>query len=351
MEKHARLNYVDVCKALGIILVILGHTYDTPFSLYSSIYSFHMPLFFILAGFVYNREKNNCIGFGKYTVKLCKQYLIPYYIFSFANLALDVLLKTLYFRTPLRTDYLLVNFRGILLCYSNMSNMPNCSPVWFLMCLFIASLLFWWIQKLDFKISWIPVLGCVAVNFLILPYCESHTSFPFKFPTFLLAVFYLYIGYTLRMILDRNYQAMKGKFTSFVALVLIVVCLFTVVITENLIGMNENQYGNYMLALITSTVLSACVILIAKNHPILENRFMLWLGRNTIYIVGFNYVCRDIAIEIYYLIPVLRHFKMHWMAHFILTFVVCIGCILVCLILKSIVDRVILIRNTQHKFI
>ena len=37
---------IDVMKALGIILVILGHTYHHG----NFIYLFHMPLFFILSG-------------------------------------------------------------------------------------------------------------------------------------------------------------------------------------------------------------------------------------------------------------------------------------------------------------
>ena len=51
-KKKARIELIDIAKALTIFLVILGHTtgnLDTP--MYRRVlYSFHMPLFFFLAG-------------------------------------------------------------------------------------------------------------------------------------------------------------------------------------------------------------------------------------------------------------------------------------------------------------
>ena len=47
-----RIEMIDIAKALAIVLVILGHTvgnFDMP-AYRLIIYTFHMPLFFILAG-------------------------------------------------------------------------------------------------------------------------------------------------------------------------------------------------------------------------------------------------------------------------------------------------------------
>ncbi len=43
-----RFSYIDIAKAIGIILMIAGHIYGGRFQAY--IYSFHMPLFFVLSG-------------------------------------------------------------------------------------------------------------------------------------------------------------------------------------------------------------------------------------------------------------------------------------------------------------
>ena len=51
-KKKSRIELIDIAKAITIILVILGHTtgnLETP--MYRRVlYTFHMPLFFFLAG-------------------------------------------------------------------------------------------------------------------------------------------------------------------------------------------------------------------------------------------------------------------------------------------------------------
>jgi uncharacterized membrane protein YcfT len=51
-----RLQYVDTAKCIGIFLMILGHTVGTAMPIVSRIiYAFHMPLFFLLSGYVAQR--------------------------------------------------------------------------------------------------------------------------------------------------------------------------------------------------------------------------------------------------------------------------------------------------------
>lgn len=67
-ETSKRLTYIDIAKGIGIVLVVVGHcipdaTSPTGISipayrwLHDVIYSFHMPLFFFLAGFMVSRQK------------------------------------------------------------------------------------------------------------------------------------------------------------------------------------------------------------------------------------------------------------------------------------------------------
>lgn len=56
MEKVTRLDYVDVCKWLGISLVIFGHM-KMPGEVLQWIYAFHMPLFFVLSGYTYRAQR------------------------------------------------------------------------------------------------------------------------------------------------------------------------------------------------------------------------------------------------------------------------------------------------------
>lgn len=52
LESRARLPWLDVLKGIGIILVVVGHIYSNK-TIFNWLYSFHMPLFFFAAGWVY----------------------------------------------------------------------------------------------------------------------------------------------------------------------------------------------------------------------------------------------------------------------------------------------------------
>lgn len=56
METVERERALDVIKGVGILLVVVGHT-SCPDVLKTWIYSFHMPLFFMVAGYLFNERK------------------------------------------------------------------------------------------------------------------------------------------------------------------------------------------------------------------------------------------------------------------------------------------------------
>lgn len=83
MEK---LNFIDISKAIGIILVVVGHYYPDNAPIYydsfrSYIYTFHMPLFLFLSGcmFVYTRKKESVFCTLK---RKLNRLAIPYLIVS-----------------------------------------------------------------------------------------------------------------------------------------------------------------------------------------------------------------------------------------------------------------------------
>lgn len=55
-SKTERLAYIDVARGFVIILMLIGHA-NAPDPLVKAIFGFHMPFFFILSGFLYNKNK------------------------------------------------------------------------------------------------------------------------------------------------------------------------------------------------------------------------------------------------------------------------------------------------------
>ena len=138
LEKK-RFGEIGICKGLGIILVVLGHALKQTGSLdnavaipLSVIYSFHMPLFFLLSGFLSVKlldlaggpfSKDRLHYIGSKAVRL----LVPYFVMSLLYLPLKLLMN----RVAIQT-YEITDAWRILI-----GDSPNTS-VWFLYILFFC---------------------------------------------------------------------------------------------------------------------------------------------------------------------------------------------------------------------
>ena len=85
IDEHKECNnrqlWVDICRGIGIILVVIGHCHP-PFE--KLIYGFHMPLFFILTGYLC--KKRNSVDIWNSIRKDIKRYIVPYFILCLINL-------------------------------------------------------------------------------------------------------------------------------------------------------------------------------------------------------------------------------------------------------------------------
>ncbi len=76
-----RIEYIDIARGIGILLVVMGHNdfaVISPFA-YKVIYSFHMPLFFFLSGYFLN----TAVGFWNFLKKRFNSLLKPYFFTIF----------------------------------------------------------------------------------------------------------------------------------------------------------------------------------------------------------------------------------------------------------------------------
>lgn len=92
MKTGKRYPWIDVLYSIGIILVIFGHSHPSDWSVFGGtffekliifIYTFHMPLFFFVAGFLF--MNSNAIaknGYGKWIKDKSVRLLTPYFALS-----------------------------------------------------------------------------------------------------------------------------------------------------------------------------------------------------------------------------------------------------------------------------
>ena len=146
--ERPRLQWVDILKGMAMLLVIVGHT--APFGSFTRnmIFSFHMPIFFILSGFCSHRvsSRNELRNFlFKHFVKL----IIPVILLSLITMGMDFIQSEL----DMSQIHEIVRTEINKLTWSSgvkFKNHPGLDMPWFLISLFTASAIF---QYLSFKIK------------------------------------------------------------------------------------------------------------------------------------------------------------------------------------------------------
>jgi fucose 4-O-acetylase-like acetyltransferase len=86
-----RIEYLDIAKGIGILLVVLGHNDFEVISLFVQrlIYSFHMPMFFFLSGYFINASIPFWDFFKKRSHALLKPFLFTLFLIYFASVSFE----------------------------------------------------------------------------------------------------------------------------------------------------------------------------------------------------------------------------------------------------------------------
>ena len=69
-----RIDWVDMSRGFAMLLVMLGHTYCAE-SIRYWFYTFHVPLFFFLSGYVFSTKKYN--SFKEFLISKIKTLFVP----------------------------------------------------------------------------------------------------------------------------------------------------------------------------------------------------------------------------------------------------------------------------------
>lgn len=254
-KEKFRLDYIDICKGFGILLMVLGHipVSKTPMIL---IYSFHMPLFFILSGLLVKSEGNS-LTFTSIKRKFQKLlipyafFFVPAYVLWFIELKPQTLNHAM---KPL-----------VAAMWDNTNNMPIAGALWFLPSLLWCSLLFAIIHqkhKNPYVIA-IQVMPFVLFGFFM----EVHYKgvLPWAFGISSIGLLFYFYGYLLKHYL----QLLSDKYSLFL---LLLSCLTAPLILSNgLVSMRTGTFHNIFLFIYGSVLFGTTVIVFSYK---LSNSFL-----------------------------------------------------------------------------
>ena len=127
-KRNNRINWIDVAKAIGILLIVLSHTLENGL-FRQAIFSFHVPLFFFLSGLTYHGAKK-----GAWKKRFFRLYL-PYIIFSLVSIM--VFAVAAHFLPGLLDANVSIGKGIVGMLYGNArtGNMKWNEPLWFIPCL------------------------------------------------------------------------------------------------------------------------------------------------------------------------------------------------------------------------
>lgn len=144
-DKIKRLDYLDMAKGLGMILVLIGHLqgdsiftfspYIQPLCVY--IFSFHMPMFFIISGLLLAIKQDEIKPFKEIAKRRFKGIMIPYFWFSFFYILVVV---AALIKKEVAYQTLLVNLWYIVSGY-------GMNVLWFLPAIYFGELLFIFLRR------------------------------------------------------------------------------------------------------------------------------------------------------------------------------------------------------------
>ncbi len=165
MDKTKRLDYFDVAKGIGACLVVLGHLPEAVGVQFRTwIFSFHMPLFFIISGMLLSYKKEVNKNFVDLIKKRARTIIIPYISFSIIYMA-AVLFA--YFRNVITAKSILENLWYVLSLY-------GMNVLWFLPALFFGELIFLFIMKrFDSRTSKIVIAVTFTISYFASVYLND----------------------------------------------------------------------------------------------------------------------------------------------------------------------------------
>ncbi|MDD3302874.1 MAG: acyltransferase family protein [Candidatus Gracilibacteria bacterium] len=326
-----RISRIDNLKGIGILLIVLGHCKLPPGNLLTSyLFSFHVALFFILSGFLFDENKYDKIT--KFFKNRFLRLVIPFFAFNIIYFAINKSIGE-YAGTTIK-DFAIGVFYGDYLgdnggIYNNTGgfNLGNIST-WFLTALFTTSFYYFFLHKIT-KSKKIKLL--IAFIFSIIVYIESKLT-NFRSPWGAEIAFMMLLFYSFGNIFKDHIKKFVEKINSKYLLYIIPVIGIHLLLI-NMTNISMGYYGNYALLILDSLLGFITILVISKQ--IGDNKILSFFGKNSIIILGFEWI--KIFVEKYtdFFTFCLLHFEKSFLFGFTQFFITIIALVPIIFIINN----------------
>lgn len=270
LNNNKRLLTVDITKGIGFFLVVLGHLVSVESKISVIIFSFHMPLFYLMSGYLMPTlfAKNKFI---KREISL----IINYIIFCVIGLLFSLIITS--WRNTLTFKSLLFD-----VVFNTQPECIHVGQIWFLFSMLWATLFFYVTHFVTKNKEWLCLLIAIVISGIsvVLSIFELDIyiyiyryGLPFKLLAGMSAYVFIELGYIAKKknLIDKiDKIQVLYKFIGFILLFIIIciVALYNGKVNIAL-GIYHNIFFYYLtsiLGTLSIVLLSSCVRKIFANN-------------------------------------------------------------------------------------
>ncbi len=238
MENTKRLQFLDATRGFALLLVMIGHCISTDSFMHHFLFTFHVPLFFVISGYVYKHKK------GSY-IKDFWQLAIPY-----AVVVLIVMISTkIMGGTPYYGSMRDVLRSALFGCGGKHKGISLIGAIWFFPTMYFArrymDFIFVTAKKEVHRALLVAAFVLSAVGL-----SKEKIWLPLNVDVAMVAVLFMYVGYLLK---EKNFR-MNAE-TAIVAL-----CLWFASIHCEKINIGKRDYELWFITFAGAVAASILII-------------------------------------------------------------------------------------------
>lgn len=330
-QKSNRIEWIDTAKGIGILLVIFAHINTGIVAKW--IYSFHMPLFFFLSGYVF-RVKDN---FGLFFKKKVRSIIVPYFCLGVIMVLFQICRNYVEGKFTVHSSLVLV----VELCQQ-----IRFWTLWYIACLLGLYFIFYFLvkyiksERILFLIVIIMTVGGVI-------YAKTGGSpLPWNidacFPTSL----FFYIGYQAKNKFGNADNEGKRPFYVFIMALLLNIIGFAIIISmsDEVLDISASRYPCAPLSYCVAICGIICISIISNKMTQLS--LLKYIGKNSmLYYAWHQQIFIPLIYGVFYLVGIRQNTYSSGALQLIVDIVITGGIV----ILMTITNQIIV--HSRFKFI
>jgi len=283
-----RINYIDVARGIGILLVVMGHNdfaAVAPF-MHKLIYSFHMPLFFFLSGYFLS----TATPFWTFVKKRFNGLLKPYFFTIFMIYFFSISFEKMNFANAITRIVKAMYGTGLYIDWVQL---------WFLPHLFVVSIYAYLFYKVVGRIDSRWVRWAILLLTLFIATLTLKNFFPFPLNVFGKSYKLLGLPYSLDLVLLSGFFFILGSETRPLNMEKLYGNVFFLLITgaalvlmnlflSPVIDLNTRVYDSFVVSTLEAVAGILFIMALSRQvdlHVAWLSTFFQYIGRITLLIL------------------------------------------------------------------